>query len=154
MNDPVFIAVAGAVVGLLIGYFTGRRLSPGSHETRELERQLDEATAKQERYEQRVNAHFADTASKLNALTDNYREVYEHIANGASELCPGGEELNFTALTAPENDGHETIEADSIMVEAPRDYAPKISPDDPGVLNERFGMDGKDVPPKDSSTRS
>jgi uncharacterized membrane-anchored protein YhcB (DUF1043 family) len=154
MNDPVFIAVAGAVVGLLIGYFTGRRLSPGSYETRQLEEQLADARSTQERYEQRVNEHFADTANKLNALTNNYREVYAHIASGASELCPKAENLNFSALAAPGNDGHDTIDADSVMVEAPRDYAPKTSPEDPGVLNERFGMDGSDVPPEDSSTRS
>ena len=106
----------------------------------------------QEAYEGRVNAHFADTAARLNALTENYREVYEHIAQGAADLCPTEGASGFTALQPPAPET-ETIEADSIMMEPPRDYAPKNSPDDPGVLNERFGLEGEETPPQDSTTR-
>ena len=152
MEDPVLIAVIGAVIGLLIGYFLGRRSAPSSVQTRELEEQLSDATASRERFEQRVNDHFAETAGKLNALTENYREVYEHIASGAAELSPQAGAAAFTALAAPA-DEDKAIEADEVMVEAPRDYAPKTSPDDPGVLNERFGLDGEDVPPTAEAER-
>lgn len=154
MDEPLFIAIAGAVIGLIIGYFAGRRTAPGSETARELGEKLEQAESARERYEQRVNAHFADTASKLNALTANYREVYEHIAGGASDLCSDDDASRFTGLEAPAEPEHETIEADSVVVEPPRDYAAKTSPGDPGVLDERFGLDGDENPPEDSTTRS
>lgn len=154
MDEPLFIAIAGAAIGLIIGYFTGRRTAPGSETARELGEKLEQAEAARERYEQRVNAHFADTANKLNALTANYRDVYEHIAGGASELCSDDDAARFQSLAAPEEPEHDTIEADSVVVEPPRDYAAKTSPDDPGVLDERFGLDGEEKPPEDSTTRS
>lgn len=152
MDDPVLMAIAAAVVGLLIGYFLGRRSAPSSVQTRELEEQLSDAKASRERFEQRVNDHFAETAGKLNALTENYREVYEHIASGAAELSPQAGAAAFTALAAPAGD-EKAIESDDVMVEPPRDYAPKTSPDDPGVLNERFGLDGEDTPPPAETER-
>ncbi|MDP5071389.1 MAG: DUF1043 domain-containing protein, partial [Congregibacter sp.] len=82
-----------------------------------------------------------------------YRDVYEHIASGASELCSDSEAARFVALAPPETPDHETIESDSVVVEPPRDYATKTSPGDPGVLDERFGLDGEDKPPEDSTTR-
>ncbi|WOJ98352.1 DUF1043 family protein [Congregibacter brevis] len=154
MDESFVFAIAGAVIGLLIGYFAGRRTAPGSETARELGEKLEQAESARERYEQRVNSHFADTASKLNALTANYRDVYEHIAESAAELCSDDEASRFQALEAPKEPEHDTIEADSVVVEPPRDYAAKTSPDDPGVLDERFGLDGEETPPEDSSTRS
>ncbi len=153
-EDQLIAALIGAVIGLVIGYVMGGRMAPGSQQTRELEDELQLAKASHERFEQRVNAHFADTASKLNALTDNYRDVYAHIASGAADLCTQEGGADFTALTAPENTASEAIEADSVVVEPPRDYAPKSSPDDPGVLNERFGLEGDESPPEERSNRT
>lgn len=154
MEDWVVVAIVGAAVGLLIGFFFGRRSAPGSEENRELEQKLQDAQAATERFEQKVNAHFAETAGKLNALTETYREVYAHLAKGAGDLCTLENGPSFNALTEPASEGPQTIESDSVMTEAPRDYAPKSSPDDPGVLNENFGMDSADKPPADSTTRS
>jgi uncharacterized membrane-anchored protein YhcB (DUF1043 family) len=155
MDKPLFMAIAGAVIGLLIGYFTGRRTAPGSEAARELEQKIETLESTRDRFEQRVNAHFADTASALNTLTDNYRSVYEHIANGATELCSNeSAAASFTALSPPAADEPAAIEADSVIVEPPRDYATKTSPDDPGVLDERFGLEGEEKPPEDSSTRT
>jgi hypothetical protein len=154
MEELVFAAIAGAVVGLLIGFFTGRRLAPGTQENLDLKQKLEEARAATEQFEQKVNAHFAETAGKLNSLTQNYREVYAHLAQGASELCTPDGKPTFDALAAPSAEGPQTIDADSVILEPPRDYAPKTSPDAPGVLNESFGLKGEDKPPADSTTRS
>ena len=152
MDELVLGIVIGAVVGLLVGLFFGRRSAPGNQENRELEQKLDDAKANYERFEQRVNAHFSDTAGRLNALTDSYREVYEHIARGAADLCPNENGAAFNALSAPDTQP-QTIEADSVVVEPPRDYAPKSSDDDPGVLHERFGLEEQDLPPEKSDRR-
>lgn len=154
MEEILFVAVAAAVVGLLIGFLTGRRASPDAQQTRELERQLEDARSARESYENRVNAHFADTASKLNMLTANYRDVYEHLANSATDLCSQEGAAAFNALVAPESDTEDdAIDSNSIVVEAPKDYAPKTSADDPGVLNERFGLEDADKPPEESAKR-
>lgn len=155
MDDPIFLAIVAAVAGLLIGYFAGRRSAPSAEITRELEQQLVVARAERERFEQQVDAHFSETASKVGALTNSYREVYEHLAKGASDLCSNDEsKKSFEALATPDAAGLAAIEADSVRVEAPRDYAERGSASDPGVLDERFGLDGEDKPPQDSTTRS
>lgn len=148
-QEQVIPVLIGAIVALFIGYFFGRRGAPGSEENRKLQRELESLRDDRARYEQRVNAHFAETAGKLNALTENYRDVYEQIAGGAAALCSNSSGPRFDALAPPaeENSAGDTIEGSSVQVEPPRDYAPKSSPDEPGVLNERFGIDGEDVPP-------
>ena len=152
-EDQIIATIIGAVVGLVIGYIMGGRTAPGQQRTRELEVQLEAAKTAHERFEQRVNVHFIDTASKLNALTENYRDVYTHIANAAAELYSQDGGPDFSALATPRDAAAEAIEADSVMTEPPRDYAPKNSPDDPGVLNERFGLEGEDAPPEASGSK-
>jgi len=155
MDDPMFLAIVAAVAGLLIGYFAGRRSAPSAEVTRELEQQLETARAERERFEQQVDAHFSETASKVGALTNSYREVYEHLARGATDLCSNEESRkSFDALASPDAAGLAAIDGDNVRVEAPRDYAVRGSASDPGVLDERFGLDGEDKPPKDSTTRS
>lgn len=152
-EDQVIAAIIGVVVGSVIGYFMGGRTAPGNQRTRELEIQLQAAKTAHERFEQRVNVHFIDTASKLNALTDNYRDVYTHIANAAAELYSQDGGPDFSALATQRDTAAEAIEADSVMTEPPRDYAPKNSPDEPGVLNERFGLEGDNAPPEASDDK-
>jgi uncharacterized membrane-anchored protein YhcB (DUF1043 family) len=155
-EDQLVPVIIGAVIGLFIGYFFGRRGAPGSEENRELQRELSKARDDQARFEQRVNAHFADTAGKLNTLTENYREVYAQIATGAADLCSTSKGPRFEALAAPGAGDNaadakkeaDSIDADSVQVEPPRDYAPKSSPDEPGALDEKYGMDESDVPPE------
>src|SRR5690606_39350720 len=40
------------------------------------------------RYRQDVSEHFAQTSKLLRDLTLQYRNVYEHLAEGARTLCP------------------------------------------------------------------
>ena len=149
-NAPLFVAVA-ALLGLIVVFIFGLSSAPGSQQNRELERQLEDAKIAQERLQARVEEHFAGSAQKLDALTQQYKEVYTHIAEGAAELCPGSDTPRFEALGAPEAaDENPVLEADDLVVEPPRDYAPKSSPDDPGVLNERCGLETTDMPPAEN----
>jgi uncharacterized membrane-anchored protein YhcB (DUF1043 family) len=189
------VVIGGAVGGLVVGFIFGRQTAPGSSEARDLQKQLDEAQAENRRLAAGVRDHFVAAAEKLNRLTEQYREVHQHMAAGAAALCGGDNAAAFAALEAPrdiegelsedaqevsedvpaesgaqrQDDGDTTAQAvvepprdyapddddgaagdsgdaegdtDSAQsVEPPRDYAPKASPDDPGVLNERFGLD-------------
>jgi uncharacterized membrane-anchored protein YhcB (DUF1043 family) len=154
--EELFVPVLiGAIVGLFIGYIAGRRGAPGAEHARDLERQLSSLRDERAQFEQRVNAHFADTAGKLNTLTENYREVYAQIASGAAALCSTDKGPRFDALAAPAADdgdakANDAIEADSVQLQPPRDYAPKASPESPGVLDEDYGVDKDDVPPDHS----
>lgn len=136
----------GAVVGLFLGYWYGRRSAPGSEQARDLEQKLEEARVEQRGFQDRVTEHFAESAAKLNSLTEHYRDVHEHLANSAESLVGDGARAAFVALEAPKDDP-PALESSDLVTEPPRDYAVKSSPDSPGVLNERFGLDDEDVPP-------
>lgn len=154
MEYAVIPALIGAILGLVIGYLAGRRMAPGSDKQRELERQLEAMKEERAHFEKQVNSHFAETAGRLNTLTENYRSVYAHLASGAAALCSEDASPCFEALAAPAatagDDGKETIDAASVVIEPPRDYATRGSAGDPGVLDERYGMDSDDVPPDHS----
>ena len=83
--------------------------------------------------------HFSETARKLNKLTESYREVHNHLASGAAELCQGDGPVVLDRLQNPTDPAE--IPADLADVQPPLDYAPKTSPDEKGMLNEEFGLD-------------
>jgi len=132
-------AAAGLIVGLGLGLLLGQRSSPAGQKHREVERKLDQVLQDKKAYEDEVVEHFSDTARLLNKLTDSYREVHNHLAKGASELCQGNGPVAIDR-EAGERDPAE-IPADLATVRPPLDYAPKTSPDEKGMLNEEFGLE-------------
>lgn len=90
------IALLAVVVGGLffwLGRFTASRkgrlgeLEAELETTREARGQLQEEL---DGYRGRVADHFAETSERLRDLTLQYRSVYDHLAEGAGELCPDG----------------------------------------------------------------
>jgi uncharacterized membrane-anchored protein YhcB (DUF1043 family) len=148
-EQMVIGAAIGAILGILFGYFVGRRTAPSSEQTRELEQKLEATLADGRRFEERVSEHFALSAEKFNQLTVQYREIHQHLASGAETLVREGAGKAFAGLEAPSQEV-PAIESDEVVMEPPRDYAPKSSPDDPGVLNESFGIEREDAPPHSS----
>src|SRR5688500_12033736 len=53
-----------------------------------LEQQLQSLTNEHESYKNNVHAHFSSSAQLLNRLTESYKDVYVHMADGARSLCP------------------------------------------------------------------
>jgi uncharacterized membrane-anchored protein YhcB (DUF1043 family) len=114
--DPILIAsFAGAgVIGLLIGVALGRRGSSvararelrseveallGQNQglqnaKQQLEGELQQARGQADEYKKKVVDHFYGTSEELRSLTLQYRAVYDHLAEGARQLCPD----SFTAL--------------------------------------------------------
>ena len=132
-------AAAGLILGLVIGLLWGRQSSPSGQKHREVERKLDQVLQDKKVYEDEVVEHFSDTAKLLNSLTESYRDVHNHLAKGAADLCQGNGPV---ALDQLENQRDPSeIPADLASVQQPLDYAPKTSPDEKGMLNEEFGLD-------------
>ena len=117
-----------------------RRLSPDSRKQRELERSLDRLLEQQKNYQHEVVEHFTDTAKLLNNLAESYRDVHNHLATGASNLCD--DDAGTILRRIPDAAMAELAgEPDLEAMQAPLDYAPKTSPHETGVLNEEFGLD-------------
>jgi len=92
----LWIVLAAAGAGL-VGFAMGRMGGAAARRLRGVERALAEERAAHDRvrtdydaYRGRVTDHFSETSERLHDLTLQYRSVYEHLAKGASELCPEG----------------------------------------------------------------
>jgi Uncharacterized protein conserved in bacteria len=73
--------VAGAGVVLWKGADVNR--------IRALEAELVQVQDRFDKYKQQVTGHFSKTAELFTALTDDYRSIYEHMSQGAEDLCGG-----------------------------------------------------------------
>lgn len=141
-------AICVLIIAGAIGFLMGRRTTAGSQQARELEKRLDQVTRDKQLFEDRVTDHFAETATRLNALTENYRAVHEHLAEGANTLCSG-----TLPVTVGRLGGDSDLDANLLNAEPPRDYAPKSSPTEKGMLNEGFGLDKDDIAPAEKTSR-
>jgi len=145
-NPEVWIGITlgGVIVGLLLGALIGRRTSSSGQKYRDVERKLDQVLQDKKIYEDDVVEHFTETATLLNNLTASYRDVHNHLAQGASSLCQGEGPVSLARL---ENEqGTSDIPPQLAQVQPPLDYAPKTSPDEKGMLNEEFGLERSPEP--------
>ena len=95
-SSGFWLAVAALAAGAL-GFALGRLGGEAARRARALQVALaeeraahDKARAEYEAYRKQVADHFSETSERLHDLTLQYRSVYEHLAKGASELCPEG----------------------------------------------------------------
>jgi len=111
------IDINGLMVGAILlaggglGFLLGRRASAVRVQARQLEADLEDLRKEHERaqaelragrdelertrerlehYREKVANHFAGTSERLRELTLQYRAVYNHLAEGAGDLCPEG----------------------------------------------------------------
>lgn len=141
LSMEILIAAAAGllIVGLFFGWLIGKRTSTAGQKSREVERKLDQILQDKKIYEDEVVEHFTETAKLLNNLTESYRDVHNHLANGAGTLCQGEGPVALGRLEN-ERDSSE-IPPNMAQIQPPLDYAPKTSPDEKGMLNEEFGLD-------------
>ncbi|MCH1492324.1 MAG: YhcB family protein [Luminiphilus sp.] len=134
-------ALLGLGIGLAAGWLLGMRRKSKRDVILDLEARLERAIESRADYEAEVAEHFAKTAQLLNRMTQDYREVYSHLASGADTLCDG--EVNIPSaktLLETSDDGQE-VPGNLVDVVPPLDYAPRKSPDETGQLAETFGLD-------------
>ncbi|MDB6061817.1 MAG: hypothetical protein JWM78_1920 [Verrucomicrobiaceae bacterium] len=131
------IAIVAVIVGSAVGFFINRYLNPLPRRGREFEEQLHALQEQHKNYRYDVNAHFNNTAELLGHLANSYREVHNHLARGAIDLCDPGAVKLLKLLPEQAPVLEEQLAA---AIEPPRDYALR-SPYDKGVLDEDFGLD-------------
>jgi uncharacterized protein len=133
-----FTGIACLAVGLVAGLLLGRKVQAGSPaRLSELEAQIQELQRHHADYREHVSEHFSTTAELVQQMTESYRDVYQHLATGAQQLCT--EDVASKLLPASEQ-AMFGGEHDESSVEPPKDYAPKKTPG-PGALSEEFGLD-------------
>jgi uncharacterized protein len=133
------VGAALAILGLLVGWATGRRTSAEAKKYRDIALKLDQVLQDKKAYEDNVVEHFTETAKLLNNLTESYREVHNHLAQGAASLCQGEGPVSLERLESRRDQAE--IPAHLAHIQPPLDYAPKHSPDEKGMLNEEFGIE-------------
>ncbi len=140
LSSLLMTALIALLVGGGLGALMTRRFSFDGRKQRELERSVDKMLRQQKDYQHEVVEHFTDTAKLLNNLAESYRDVHNHLASGASQLC--ADDAGKILRAIPE-DGLAQVTAgqEPQSVQPPLDYAPKASPFATGTLNEEFGLD-------------
>lgn len=134
----IMVSVILFCLGGLVGAVISRSLLPPNGQ-RDLEERLRASRQELAQYQQDVAQHFAETSQLVNNLTQSYREVHEHLAQGAMELTNA--EISQKMLNAGEgytSDNREDALAE-MPFEPPKDWAPK-KPGQAGTLSEEFGL--------------
>lgn len=115
----------------------------GRRRTIELQEKLDQMQQEFDSYRNQVGQHFRKTSELVQAMTDSYRNVYEHLAKGSETLCQdpvSTPRLDFPQQTEPhaeadtrvpgaiftdtfseaETDSIDNMTEESILGDAPR----------------------------------
>lgn len=128
-------------MGIVVGVIFASRLNTSPSRVQELENQIRELKENHDKYRGEVSDHFSMSAELVQHMTESYKEVYQHLALGAQDLCSNevaSKLLPASSDTVFENREHEEPEAGIIP---PKDYAAKQSPSQKGALSEDFGID-------------
>ena len=75
------------LLGMTVGCIVTWLLSGRHGRTRQLQLELDELKERFTDYRDQVTQHFMRTSDLVQEMTQSYRAVYEHLANGAQHLC-------------------------------------------------------------------
>lgn len=135
------IALGCLAAGLVLGYLLASKKVTDSSQVNELESRVQELQRNHAIYREEVSEHFNTTAELVQQMTDSYKDVYQHLANGAQGLC--SEEVASKLLPTSYDNGFGLSVGDEHEdgMQAPKDYAPKLDPNRAGALAEDFGLD-------------
>ena len=133
------IAIGGLAVGVVIGVVFANKLGTSPARVQELENQIRQLKQDHNEYRDDVSDHFSMTAELVQHMTESYRDVYQHLASGAQDLC--STEVAGKLLPAKSGDVFENSnEEESSGLMPPKDYATKQNPEQKGALSEEFGL--------------
>jgi uncharacterized membrane-anchored protein YhcB (DUF1043 family) len=86
------IAVLGVLIGIMLGSIITYLLVARNRKTHELQLELNQLTERFTEYRDQVTQHFMRTSELVQEMTRSYRDVYEHLAAGAQNLCGDADE--------------------------------------------------------------
>lgn len=136
------VGVACLLGGAAIGALLFKLLLSDEVRIRTLEDQLQALSQEHEQYKSSVHSHFNQSAQLLGKLTDSYRDVYLHMADGARSLCPD----YISSQMALSGDTRALLDKDtSAAVPAqppmpPLDYATRSDPGRRSPLADDYGL--------------
>lgn len=130
------------LTGAVIGAVAFKMLMSDEARVRELEEELEALSEEHETYKTNVHNHFASSAQLLGRLTDSYRDVFLHMADGARTLCPDyiSSQLN---LSAEAKSLLGQADARTTPLAPPLDYAARVEPGQKGALDEDYSFDSE-----------
>jgi uncharacterized membrane-anchored protein YhcB (DUF1043 family) len=144
MLSEILYSIGAAIGTFIIGVVVGRQTAANRQQVKELAAKLESANKERELAQASVEAakaeitrkreqmdayrgevveHFTGTSGLLRELTHQYRAVYDHLAQGASSLCPEGA-VDFLEGVQPDElaaGGEAAAAAAATGEEPPRD---------------------------------
>ncbi len=148
------VALGSLAVGIVIGVVIASRMNTSPSRVQELETQIRTLKENHSEYRENVSDHFSMTAELVHHMTESYREVYQHLATGAQDLCPTevAKKMLPTDSDAVFETNNQDEETGNLI--PPKDYATKQDPEQKGALAEDFGIakakaiDSEEQPPE------
>jgi len=135
------VALGCLLAGAAAGAILFKLMKSDEARVQQLEAQLQQLTDEYENYKREVHGHFSDSAHLFGKLTESYREVYQHLAHGARNLCP--EYIANQVAQIPADTLNADANAKTNQLSPPLDYVitPKVEvnaapsvPGDAGLL--------------------
>ncbi|MEH6551405.1 MAG: YhcB family protein [Pseudomonadales bacterium] len=143
--EIILICLGGLIVGAGIGATVSSRLFGDRRREKKAEKRLAETEQELKSYRHEVAHHFEHTALLVENLTESYRDLHNHLADGAQGLMDLPHAPAPIGALSESNDETRIQPAIAEDISAPRDYAPKSYPYEPGMLDESFGLDRQAV---------
>ncbi|MGL4860116.1 MAG: Z-ring associated protein ZapG [Enterobacteriaceae bacterium] len=117
---PWIYMLIGLIIGVVIGALVMRYGNSKLRQQQALQSELEKSQQQLETYRRELVGHFAQSAELLNNMAQDYRKLYQHMAQSSNNLLPD--------LPVPENPfqyrlGESEAENDTLPVERPRDYS-------------------------------
>jgi uncharacterized membrane-anchored protein YhcB (DUF1043 family) len=134
------VGIGALAVGMVVGVLIAGRLNASPSRIRQLENEIRQLKDSHSEYRNSVSDHFSMTAELVQHMTESYRDVYQHLASGAQDLC-SSDVANKLLPTETDAVFEPQNAEEAGPLAPPRDYAAKQSPDQKGALSEDFGID-------------
>jgi len=122
MGTTIIIAGLLFIIGLTVGGIAGRWREKHDNKSLELEKEVDQLRSDMNEYRDEVGEHFNKTGELFNTMTQNYRDIYEHLATGAQKLSNDKTDVfQLNGFNGAPRLKDESV--DATVAQPPSDYA-------------------------------
>jgi uncharacterized membrane-anchored protein YhcB (DUF1043 family) len=129
--------LAGAVIGAVMF----KVFMSDEARVRALEAQLQALSEEHEQYKSNVHNHFSNSAQLLGKLTESYRDVFMHMAEGARSLCPDYISSQMSLSSDDRSLLGQGESRSNAPLAPPLDYAARNEPGKKVGLDEDYDFD-------------